>query len=84
MQQGNVTPEGHVMFAEEYQMVGNRAEVPKCLTATDLRDMSFPPLLFKADGKRAPDTQQLCKHAWRGSRNRREQSQQRGPSDNWL
>lgn len=73
---GWTTPLGYGCFADEYvlQASDQQPMVQPCLTADQIRALKFPPLLFKANGQRAPEGELLCRHVWLGQECRRQKS----------
>ena len=73
---GWTTPLGYGCFADEYVLQASDQQpiVQPCLTADQIRSLKFPPLLFKANGQRAPEGELLCRHVWLGQECRRQKS----------
>ena len=69
-------PLGYGCFAEEYvlQAFEQQPIMQPFLSAGQIRSLKFPPLLFKANGQRAPEGELLCRHVWLGQECRRQKS----------
>jgi hypothetical protein len=72
---GWTTPLGYGCFAEDYGLQASDQQpiVQPCLSVDQTRSLKFPPLLFKTNGQRAPESELLCRHVWLGQQCRRQQ-----------
>ena len=73
---GWTTPLDYGCFADEYVLQASDQQpiVQPCLSVDQIRSLKFPPLLFKANGQRAPEGELLCRHVWLGQEFRRQKS----------
>ena len=75
---GWTTPFGYGCFAEHYALRASIQQpiVQPCLSVSvdQIRSLKFPPLLFKGNGQRAPESELLCRHVWLGQQCRRQMS----------